>query len=197
MCRPRLCAPSILYPTVFCLVFPNFEGSAVVQAEPPKRDLSAIIEQCRGRGYDELSKVAHALGQQRDFEALKAIFNSDLPDGYCAAGEYCKLLDDEKAVWFCTQWELGSLHWEDAFYFLKDHRKEAVIGYIKQVARSSSPEARAACYNLCNAAGWPDLSNEAKKDAESKEPLYGIPWRTLGKIASAYSELVAKKTKPK
>jgi hypothetical protein len=153
--------------------------------------LTDIVYHCGHLPMQDYISYVDELGRHKDFAALSAICRSDVPYNFLAAGAYAQYMDSDKVVSFCMQLPLSTWSWREAFSVLHKHPKEAVIGYIMQVATSKDPEVRAICYEVCQKAGWNDLRKHAEIDQHSKElltspgtPLLG----TLGMYAKNYLE---------
>src|SRR5262245_49385863 len=104
---------------------------------------------------EEFDRYVDELGRKKDFAALEALYRADfqLQPGYkftprssYAAAVYCRNLDPERAVAFCTRLELGSSAWVAGAAGLLDHPRGQVVGYFKQVATTSDMRVRCLCY---------------------------------------------------
>ena len=140
------------------------------------------------------------LVNQRDFEALEAIYNSDTVFCNYAAEEVVENLDSADAVKFCAQFLRGSMNWRSAFLGLKYHPKPFVIEYVMEVILDSDPIVRYCCFTLCRIRHWPDLIDYAQDDLSNMSYL-GLPNSedeiVLGNSAQLYLDsLSGKKRRP-
>jgi hypothetical protein len=151
-----------------------------------------LLKHCKSLTIDDFHRYVDQLGKVKAFSKLEIIYRAHFPYSWYAATVYCKVLDDEKAVAFCTSLDIDSNSWSGAFGGLISHRKTKVIGYIKQVSTSSDPIVRAECYRLCMSARWIDLFEKAKRDADSPLDLWGPGYgagETLGRLARRYCRM--------
>jgi hypothetical protein len=153
------------------------------------KDIVDVVKHCKKLSLQEFHQFVDELGSKKQFNLLTQIYNAQLPCGWYAATVYARELDEDKVIGFCTQFDLDSDNWSAATWALSSHRKMAVIGYIKQIATSAKPYARAQCYMVCRNAGWDDLVEMAKSDVSNSYPLVGPGYAvgaTLGTVAKQY-----------
>jgi hypothetical protein len=144
------------------------------------------IAECKKLSIDEFDKYVEELGHRRNYAALKALCKAKF--GY-AITVYSQFLSDEEALRFCKSFAVGSYEWENAFWGLSFHRKEAVIGYVKDTCNTKNPWVRGSCYSLCLKAGWDDLVENAKRDFDDEAPMMAIGV-TLGTRARNYVKML-------
>lgn len=173
-----------------CLSDVPHDKITIEHVEVPARVKSLIAECKNGFTYEkheEFTKYVEQLGKERNYAALDAFCKA----GFCyAITVYSQILDDKKAVFLCKSFPLGSPEWEYAVWGLSSHRKEAVIGYVKETCRSKDPWVRARCYSLCLKAGWGDLIESAKRDFNNQTPSLKTFGETVGSGARRYVELL-------
>jgi hypothetical protein len=147
-----------------------------------------VVKYAKKLSEDELIAFIEKLGRDQRYSALEALMRANIPHGSFAATMYCQILPPENAVAFCTTLPLGSVNWHAGMWGLKNHPREKVIGYIKQIATSSIPEARWRCYDVCITRQWDDLLPLAKSDLTNKTPV-AIPKAfdaTIADVARRY-----------
>src|SRR5262249_50997864 len=131
----------------------------------------AVVTFAKKLSESDLAKYLEELGKKRDFASLTAIYQSDIPNRGLAVGVYARYISSDKVVAFCTTFELRSWQWRAAFWQLHRHPKKKVIGYIKQIATSSLPEARFLCYEICRDKKWNDLLENALRDVHNSSVI--------------------------
>jgi len=156
----------------------------------------AHIDACKDMNREEFTNYlaglskAHRIGDLRTL----ATHHELTPFGVLAVGEFARQLSTDELIVYCCKSSLGSMPWRVAFYALSqpERHREEVIEYVKQIATSSNPDARAVCYWICARRKWDDLVAQAKNDAASKDKVEG-PTNTffgifnqLGDVASYY-----------
>jgi hypothetical protein len=147
--------------------------------------------------YAEFERLVENLGRRKDFESLRLIYNSDLPAGNFAAAVRASATDGQEVVEFCKGFEIDSPNWWSAFMALADHRRELVIGYVKEAAKSDKPRVRYYAYKVCQSAGWDDLVDVARKDLGNSVPVGFVPNSSddedrIGHVAANYIRAVGK-----
>jgi hypothetical protein len=144
----------------------------------------------------ELNALLQRLGRERDFNGLRAIYESDVPEADVAAGEYARRLSPEEAVRFCSSFPVDSWNWRSAFYALRDHPKPVVLPYVLEMSRSPKVHVRYYCYRLCIRAGWDELAPVAAQDLKNetslKLPCLAEYERTIGDVAEQYLKSLKK-----
>jgi hypothetical protein len=130
-------------------------------------------DRLRKMPFRELEAYVQRLGQQRNFQALDQIVESNVPRRWCAVWARARITPDRDIIAYCSQFDLESSEWISAFWVLSERKKTVVIGYIKQVVSSMNPVVRATCYRVCLRAGWGDLLDQAKADRDCSDPLLG------------------------
>src|SRR5437016_1313274 len=76
------------------------------EQDPKQQRLNAVVQHCKAlvpHHADVYSHYLIKLAQDRDFEALKAIYDCDFTFSEWAAGETARILDSQKVVAFCQQ----------------------------------------------------------------------------------------------
>jgi hypothetical protein len=136
---------------------------------------------------DEFDAYIEGFAKQRNYDALEALCKANIS---YARTVYVSILDNKQAIRYCKSLQFGSVAWEHAFWGLSYHKKDTVIGYVKEVCQMNAVYARVKCYELCLKAGWDDLVERAKLDINDKTPM-GYPFGyTLGTYARNYLRLL-------
>jgi len=176
------------------LLAPCLGGSIVTGKNPTQKQ--TFLKHVRSLPIGKYIHLIDQLRKQKNLRSLRWIYTSNLPNSSIAAGAYAAAIDSDKVIRFCADLELTSDNWIEAFYSLRLHPKRKVIGYIKQVATSSIPEARYMCYVVCESKAWKDLNHIALQDVKSKYRIVGAgatASETLGQAAKNYLEKISRK----
>jgi hypothetical protein len=170
----------------------------VPEPTPPrsKENGHDLVDYCKSlcpNKADSYRKYIIKLADKNDFQALRAIYNSDFTFSSWAAGEAARVMNSSKVVEFCQQFELGSANWQEALMALRYHPKKHVISYVKKCATQGDPLVRYFCYKLCLNTGWDDLAEKAKEDLHSDAGLGfpNLPDQSLANWAKFYLEKCA------
>jgi hypothetical protein len=156
---------------------------------------NALLDSCKNMDREEFAKFLAGLSKDHRIDDLRSLaaHHELTPFGVQAVGEYAGQLSTDELIVYCCKSSLRSMPWRVAFYTLSEpkRRKEDVIEYVKQIATSSNPDARAVCYQICTRRKWDDLMAQAKNDVHSKEKLVGPTtyfgyFGELGHVASHY-----------
>ncbi|MBI1916598.1 MAG: hypothetical protein HYS12_17960 [Planctomycetes bacterium] len=176
-------------------------GGSHAMAEPPRWMEWVMIEGCKRMSPLDLDDFVGELGARRDFDALRAIYNSSFPCSSFAAGEYARRLEADKVVAFCNSLPLRSANcpllsanWRAAVYALRCHPRAKVIDYLRKLAESPSPDVRYLCYSVCMGERWGDLVEVARKDidnySEVNLPNLGEDELTIAQTARKYIQKI-------
>ena len=172
------------------------DKNAISMAAEEQR-IKLVVEKARLKVDDAIAfqKYIKTLANKRDFSGLKAICDSKMPDCESAAYEYVCAQNPEGAIAFCRQFPIHSSTWLTGFLSLADFPKEAIIGYLKEIALNPNPHARYACYKLCTRKLWVDFADCAENDLGSNE-YAGVPnvpeEASLGSVAKAYLQAIGR-----
>ena len=178
-------------------VTPTGRGETGVVALPEQERLVGIVTHARSIIDDPslFRNYLQTLAEKRDFSALRAISLSKMPSCEWAAKVYVLAQNPEGAIEFCRQLPLDSWPWIIAFQTLSHFPKEAIIGYVKEMAANPNPYARYACYKLCAGTRWDDVADYAEQDIGNDAYLgiQNVPGDlVLGWVARSYLQLIGR-----
>jgi uncharacterized protein (TIGR03067 family) len=187
-----------MIPLLIAVMYLPSDGSAAPNggARLVPRKTIAEVGQLAVGDYLAFEDYIDLLKADRDLPALRALCEANLPNGQYAATAYCELLDGKDAVAFCKGFSIHDPRWQDAVWALATHRRESVIGYLREVCRSDKPFCRALGYEVCLKAGWDDVEDEARRDRDSPISMRSVGL-TLGNEASRYLDSVENRRRAK
>lgn len=152
-------------------------GEYLIVSAPPEAGsrTQAIVEHCKNLRPLELYVYLKELGDRNDLASLTAVSRANFPGNSMAVEQIVRILETDKVVGYCRSLEVDSPHWQQAVLVLDYHPKQAVIGYIREMATSPIPIVRYYCYRVCMRAGWDDLVNYAELDLNNTSYVGFVP----------------------
>jgi hypothetical protein len=160
--------------------------------QPPQvEDMQeAAVPHFAGMTLVEADKALQAMKDRGDIDGLTAIARSDTAFAGWAAADVVGALPFPQAVVFCNGFGVGSRRWASAFYGFWRHKREDVVGYVRDLISRPDPTVRFHCYRLFMQMGWDDFVAQAEKDRNSRvqidEANQPQDEQTLGDIATKY-----------